>query len=155
LPSDLPLRARGIIAFVVAGSGDSARVLLLKRKTAPVGAWCPVSGTIESGETAWQTALREVAEETGIQDGALYTTGVTDSFYDPAANTIDLMSIFLLMIEGETAVTLDHSQSAYAWLDIGAALDRLTFAGHRMALETIRRDFVARPPDPLKRITPP
>ena len=155
MPSDLPLRARGVIAFVAAGTGPSARVLLLKRKTAPVGAWCPVSGTIEADEKGWQTALREIAEETGIRNGALYTTGVTDSFYDPQANTIELMPIFLLMLERETAVTLDHSQSEYAWLTIEAALDRLTFAGHRMALETIRRDFIARSPDPLKRITPP
>ena len=155
MPSDLPLRARGVIAFVAAGVGEAARILLLKRKTTPVGAWCPVSGRIEAGENAWQTALREIAEETGISGGALYTTGVTDSFYDPAANTIELMPVFLLMIEGETTVTLDHSQSEYAWLNVDAALDRLTFAGHRMALETIRRDFVAHPPDPLKRITPP
>jgi len=82
LRSDLPLRSRGVIAFVVAGHGDAARVLLLKRKTAPVEAWCPVTGRIElSDVAAWQTALREIREETGLKDGALYTTGVTDSFY--------------------------------------------------------------------------
>jgi dATP pyrophosphohydrolase len=154
LPSDLPLRARGVIAFVVAGSGDTARVLLLKRKTPPVGAWCPVSGRIEAGETAWQTALREIGEETGLKEGALYTTGVTDSFYDPAANTIELMPVFLFMVSQETAVTLDDSQSEYAWLSVDAALAQLTFAGHRTALETIRHDFLGRAPDPLKRITP-
>jgi dATP pyrophosphohydrolase len=154
LPSDLPLRARGVIAFVVAGSGDTARVLLLKRKTPPVGAWCPVSGRIEAGETAWQTALREIGEETGLKEGALYTTGVTDSFYDPAANTIELMPVFLFMVAQETAVTLDDSQSEYAWLSVDAALAQLTFAGHRTALEAIRRDFLDHVPDPLKRIAP-
>jgi dATP pyrophosphohydrolase len=154
LPSDLPLRARGVIAFVVAGSGEAARVLLLKRRTAPVGAWCPVSGRIETGETAWQTALREIGEETGLKEGALYTTGVTDSFYDVQANTIELMPVFLFMIARETAVTLDAAQSDHAWLDLDTALAKLTFAGHRTALEAIRRDFIDRAPDPLKRITP-
>jgi dATP pyrophosphohydrolase len=152
--SDLPLRARGVIAFVVADAGDAARVLLLKRKTAPVGAWCPVSGRIEAGETAWQTALREIREETGLKDGALYTTGVTDSFYDVQANTIELMPVFLFMIVRETAVTLDEAQSEHAWLDVDAALAQLTFAGHKTALEVIRRDFLDRAADPLKRITP-
>lgn len=154
MPSDLPLRARGIIAFVVAGTGDAARVLLLKRKTAPVGAWCPVSGRIETGEKAWQTALREIGEETGLKDGTLYTTGFTDSFYDPHANTIELMPIFLLMIAREEIVTLDEAQSDYAWLDVDAAVAQLTFAGHKTALEVIRRDFLQREPDPLKRIAP-
>jgi dATP pyrophosphohydrolase len=154
LPSDLPLRARGVIAFVVAGRGEAARILLLKRKTAPVGAWCPVSGRIETGETAWQTALREIGEETGLKDGALYTTGVTDSFYDVQANTIELMPVFMFMIARETAVTLDDAQSDHAWLDLDTALAQLTFAGHRTALEAIRRDFIDRAPDPLKRITP-
>lgn len=154
MPSDLPLRARGVIAFVVAETGEAARVLLLKRKTAPVGAWCPVSGRIEAGETAWQTALREIGEETGLREGALYTTGITDSFYDVQANTVELMPVFLFMIARRTTVTLDSAQSEHAWLDVDAALAQLTFAGHKMALEAIRRDFIQRAPDPLKRITP-
>ena len=154
MPSDLPLRSRGVIAFVVAGTGTAAQVLLLKRRTPPVGAWCPVSGGIEVGEKAWQAALREIGEETGLKEGALYTTGFTDSFYDPEANTIELMPVFLFMIARTESVILDDSQSEYAWLAVDAALAQLTFAGHKTALEAIRRDFLLRAPDPLKRITP-
>jgi dATP pyrophosphohydrolase len=150
----LRISSSGVIAFVVAGTGEATRVLLLQRRTAPVGAWCPVSGRIEFFETAWQTALREIGEETGLKDGALFTTGVTDSFYDPAENGIELMPVFLFMIAREEAVTLDDAQSDYAWLDVDAALAQLTFAGHKTALEVIRRDFIRREPDPLKRITP-
>jgi dATP pyrophosphohydrolase len=152
--TDLPIRARGVIAFVVAGTGSAAQVLLLKRKRAPVGAWCPVSGRIEAGEKAWQTALREIGEETGLKDGALYTTGVTDGFYDPVENAIELMPVFLFMIARETAGTLDEAQSGYVWRDADAAVAQLTFAGHKTALAAIRRDFLDGAPDPLKRITP-
>jgi dATP pyrophosphohydrolase len=152
--TDLPIRTRGVIAFVVAGNGDSARVLLLQRKTPPVGAWCPVSGRIEANETGWQTALREILEETGLKEGALSTTGIVDSFYDPAENTIEMMPVFLFAIERETAVTVDDSQSDHAWLTVGAALARLTFAGHKAALETIARDFINRAPGGLSRIAP-
>ena len=152
--TDLPIRARGVIAFVVAGTGDAARVLLLKRKTPPVGAWCPVSGRIEPGEAAWQTALREIREETGIAGGTLFTTGVVDSFYDPAVNTIEMMPVFLLTIARVEPVTLDQSQSEHDWLTVESASERLTFAGHRSALATIRRDFIERTPDPLRKIAP-
>ena len=153
-PTVLPLRSRGVIAFVVAGTGAAARVLLLKRRKPPAGAWCPVSGRIEAGEKAWQTALREIGEETSLSDGTLYTTGVTDSFYDPEVNTIELMPVFLLLIAREEPVTIDEAKSESAWLDVDAALARLTFAGHKTALEVIRRDFLLQAPDPLKRITP-
>ena len=150
----IPIRARGVIAFVIAGTGDATQVLLLKRKTPPVGAWCPVSGRIEPNEIGWQTALREIGEETGLTEGALFTTGIVDSFYDPAENTIEMMPIFLFMVEAESAVTLDDSQSEYAWLTVEAAEARLTFAGHRTALATIRRDFIERAPNPPQRIVP-
>jgi len=150
--TDLPIRARGVIAFVLAGSGKAARVLLLKRRKTPVGAWCPVSGRIEASEAAWQTALREIAEETGIRRGTLFSTGVVDSFYDASENTLEMMPVFLLTIPREETVILDASQSESAWLDPDAALERLTFAGHRSALATIRRDFIEHPPDPLRRI---
>jgi dATP pyrophosphohydrolase len=153
-PSGLPIRCGGVTAFVIADSGEAARVLLLKRKTVPIGAWCPVSGRIEPDEKAWQTALREVGEETGLKEGTLYTTGFTDSFYDPAVNTIELMPVFLFMIAREEKVTLDEAQDDHAWLSVDAALAQLTFAGHKAALEVIRRDFLDREPEPLKRITP-
>jgi dATP pyrophosphohydrolase len=92
------------------------------------------------------------SEETGLKEGTLYTTGVTDSFYDLAANTIEMLPVFVFMIAREQAVTLDDAQSEYAWRDVDIALAQLTFAGHKTALEVIRRDFILREPDPLKRI---
>lgn len=51
----------------------SARVLMIKyRNTGPTGAprpcWTLAGGGCEEGETLQQTALREIAEETGIAD---------------------------------------------------------------------------------------
>jgi len=64
------------------------------------------------------------------------------------------MPVFLFMISGEEKVTPDAAQSDHAWLDVKTGLAQLTFAGHKTALEVIRRDFLDRAPDPLKRITP-
>jgi hypothetical protein len=67
---------------------------------------------------------------------------------------IELLPVFLFMIAREEKVTLDEAQDDYAWLTVDAALARLTFAGHKTALEVIRRDFLDKAPDPLKRIAP-
>lgn len=64
------------------------------------------------------------------------------------------MPVFLFMIAHEEPVTLDDAQSACDWLDVDGAMSQLTFAGHKAALETIRRDFIDQTPDPLKRLAP-
>jgi dATP pyrophosphohydrolase len=55
---------RPVSVLVVIHSADG-RVLLLERADAP-GYWQSVTGSQEAGETLAQTAIREVAEETGM-----------------------------------------------------------------------------------------
>lgn len=47
------------------------------------GAWCQVTGGIETGEKAWQAALRDVREETGIILGSLWSGDIVEQFYEP------------------------------------------------------------------------
>lgn len=54
---------------------DAAGRLLLVRR-ADNGAWCPVGGCMEPGETVEKTAGRELREETGLQAGAFRLFGV-------------------------------------------------------------------------------
>ncbi|OOF69410.1 dihydroneopterin triphosphate diphosphatase [Rodentibacter caecimuris] len=51
--------------LVVIYARNSGRVLMLQRQDDPTF-WQSVTGTIETGEKPFQTALREVREETGI-----------------------------------------------------------------------------------------
>ncbi len=46
------------------------KILLLKRVKG--GYWCHVAGGVEAGETGWQTILRELKEETQIDDVELH-----------------------------------------------------------------------------------
>ncbi|MDO4429742.1 MAG: dihydroneopterin triphosphate diphosphatase [Lonepinella koalarum] len=52
--------------LVVIYARDTQRVLMLQRKDDP-NFWQSVTGTIDPNETAWQTAIREVKEEAGIE----------------------------------------------------------------------------------------
>lgn len=58
------------ISVLVVVYTPALEVLLLERADRP-GFWQSVTGSQDEGETLVQTALRELAEETGI-DGALY-----------------------------------------------------------------------------------
>lgn len=63
---DMPYK-RPVSALVVIHRPDLS-ILLLERAAHP-GYWQSVTGSQEEGETLLETALREVAEETGIQAG--------------------------------------------------------------------------------------
>ncbi|MCB1886891.1 MAG: dihydroneopterin triphosphate diphosphatase [Rhodocyclaceae bacterium] len=62
-----------------------ARSVLMVRRTGPDGFWQSVTGSLEAGELPRQTALREVAEETGIrlEEAQLRDLGLRNRFVIP------------------------------------------------------------------------
>ena len=79
-PGPDPLRTVSVVPVAADG-----RVLLLRRAPARGGFWQPVTGRMDPGETASETARRELREETGA-DVAVTPLGYRHGFgYDPAA----------------------------------------------------------------------
>lgn len=71
-----PVPTAGVICL----RGD--QVLLIKRGTAPrLGQWSLPGGRIELGETAAAAALRELAEETGVEARLLGLIDVVDGVF--------------------------------------------------------------------------
>ncbi|GAA1304972.1 MAG: NUDIX hydrolase [Brachybacterium tyrofermentans] len=62
-----PLWLSGVTAFVL----DPARTRMLAVRRADTGAWTPVTGIIDPGEEPATAAVREVAEEAGVDCTAL------------------------------------------------------------------------------------
>ena len=60
----MPLWLSGATAVVLREQADASEVLLVKR--ADNGAWTPVAGIVDPGEHPHHTAIREIAEETGV-----------------------------------------------------------------------------------------
>ena len=76
--------ARPIVGIGVAVLKPGA-ALLVRRGTPPnLGAWSLPGGAQELGETAEQAARRELAEETGLEVGALHLAAVVDSLTNDA-----------------------------------------------------------------------
>lgn len=62
------LRTDIVDVYVFKRDEEGVALLLLRRTESPMkGTWQPVMGHIEAGETAPRTALRELAEETGLR----------------------------------------------------------------------------------------
>lgn len=151
--SELPVRCTMVSVVVVRGTATTARVLLLQRAGPYLaGAWSYVAGHLESGETGWQCARRELAEETSLAPLALYSADRCEQFYDVDQDCIQLVPSFVAMVADDAAVHLNEEHREFAWLGFDPAIARLPFGGQRKLFAEVRREFVERVPSPWLRM---
>jgi dATP pyrophosphohydrolase len=145
---------RAFLASLVAlrETATGYEVLLLRRTQTLVGEWCQVAGSIEDGETAWQTAVRELWEETGLKPETLYSADICEQFYEADRDAIILAPVFVAIIDGVAEVVLNHEHSEYRWVSFDEAIDLVAFGGQRRVLRWIREEFVQRSPSEHLRI---
>jgi dATP pyrophosphohydrolase len=151
----LPVIGRAVACVVLRRRDDGpAEVLLMQRAEGPLaGIWSQVTGGIDPGEKAWQAAQREVEEETGLDVRVLYSAGWCDHFYNPAEDCVEVVPIFLAEVGPGAEVVTNYEHSTYEWLPLEAAIDRVAFHGHRVALDNVRRTFVEAEPPAWLRIS--
>jgi len=122
--------------------------LLLRRApgTQYAGQWRMVGGKIEPDEAAWETALREVQEETGQTPDRLWTIPSVNAFYEWEDDRINLIPAFAAALPRNPV--LDDEHDAFTWLPAQEAVDRLTWPEQqrllRLADQTLRAGV---PPD--------
>src|SRR5690348_5826155 len=122
----IPTRCSLVSVIPVRGHGEEARTLLLHRAKAHLqGLWTYAAGHLEPGEKAWQAALRELAEETGLQPTELYSADQCETYYDVRAECIAVVPAFVAFVAEDAAVCLDDEHDAHAWLTFPEAIERL------------------------------
>ena len=140
---------RGIAVVAIRKTTTEHEVLLLRRTRSNAGEWCQIAGSIESGETALQAALREMREETGLVPSRLYSADLCEQFYEVGTDSIWVAPIFVAYVEADATVRLNEEHSEYCWTSIGRAIDLLPFPGQQAMLMHIRHWFVEREPSRL------
>jgi dATP pyrophosphohydrolase len=143
---EIPIRSFAVSVVVVRGTGAESDVLLLCRTRSLAGEWCQIAGAIEAGETAWQAALREVHEETGLRPVAFYSADICEQFYEADRNAISLLPVFVGFVRPGDDVRLNAEHSEFRWVTFDDALRMVPFAGQRNVLMHIRREFIDREP---------
>ena len=151
----IPTRCRMVSVIVLRGAGAATRMLVLRRAGDYLhGVWSYVAGHVEAGETGWQAALRELREETALVPESFWATSFCERFYLAASDTIELVPAFVARVAEEAEVRLNGEHSAFRWVTLDEAFERLPFGSQRDLLAHVRREFVAREPSPFLRLAP-
>ena len=149
---DLSIRSFSVSVVVLREVADEVEVLLLRRNHTLQGEWCQIAGGIEEDETAWQTALREMHEETGLTPTRLYSGDICEQFYEAHRNAITLVPVFVAFVDYGAEVVLNEEHSDHKWISLDWAEDMVTFGGQRRVLRHVKQEFVVRDPSEWLRI---
>ncbi|MGB7358028.1 MAG: NUDIX hydrolase [Mycobacterium sp.] len=98
--------------------------------------WSLPKGHIEMGETAEQTAIREVAEETGIQGSVLAALGSIDYWFVTEGRRVHkTVHHYLMRFLGGELSDEDIEVSEVAWVPLKELPSKLAYADERRLAE--------------------
>lgn len=117
--------------------------LLLKRSPVQYipNIWQMVSGKIKTDEKAFECALREIKEETGLTPDQLWVVPNVNSLYSAENDSITILPVFAAKIKFESQIQLSEEHVAYKWLSSDEAKMQLAWEGQRKSVEIINDYF--------------
>jgi len=120
--------------------------LLLKRASYQIypNLWQMVSGKIKENENAYQTALREIKEETNLQPEKLWIVPNINSFYSPVEEYISLIPVFAAKVKYDSKVSISTEHSEFKWVKKDEAKNLLAWEGQRKSVDLISEYFLSR-----------
>ncbi|WP_246222016.1 MULTISPECIES: NUDIX hydrolase [Gordonia] len=113
--------------------------------------WSLPKGHIETGETAEQTAIREVAEETGIAGTVMAPLGKIDYWFVSEGRRIHkTVHHYLLRSIGGELSDADYEVSEVAWVPLRELPRRLTYSDERRLARMARGVIADLAADPFR-----
>jgi dihydroneopterin triphosphate diphosphatase len=112
------------------------------------GTWQMVSGHLEAGEKAYECAVRELFEETGLRPLHFYQASYVNRFYLAGSDEIVLSPVFAAEVAAHATVDLSEEHTDYSWVSYDEARRRYPWPGQRKAIEVIRAQFLEGSPMP-------
>ena len=134
--ADITIRV--VDCYVFRQTDGALRFLLLKRNKDKLyeHLWQGVAGKIEENETAFEAAIRELREETGLEPVRMFVADYVSRFYESHQDRINLVPVFGIEVDS-VEVKLSKEHVDYKWVDIYEALDTLVWRGQKEGIQTI------------------
>jgi 8-oxo-dGTP pyrophosphatase MutT (NUDIX family) len=136
--------AGGLMVSGLDGPGDERCAALIGRVDRRGRMmWSLPKGHIETGETAEQTAIREVAEETGIKGNVVAPLGKIDYWFVSEGKRIHkTVHHYLMRFTGGELSDADYEVAEVAWVPLADLPRRLTYSDERR-LARVADDVIA------------
>lgn len=118
---------------------EKIRFLLLKRSPDEKypNLWQMVTGKIKENERAFETALRELKEETGLVAKELFSVPVVNSVYLPETDEICLIPVFVCIVNENSSVKISGEHIEFKWLYPEEAEKFLNWEGQKRSVRLI------------------
>ena len=132
------LKVRVVDCYVYSKKDKEVEFLLLKRNKNKLyeHLWQGVAGKIEKDEKAWETAVRELKEETGLAPKKMFVADHVSRFYEKHKDRMNLVPVFGIEVDSKD-VTLSDEHIDYKWIDFEEAFDTLIWNGQKQGLKTV------------------
>ena len=129
---------RVIDAYVYSYEDNKLSFLLLKRSKTKIyeHLWQGVAGKIEKNELAWQAALRELKEETGLTAQRIFVADYVSKFYEKHGDRINLVPVFGIEVKNKK-VSLSEEHCNFKWLSFKKAHAKLTWNEQKKGLKVV------------------
>ena len=130
------IKINAVDCHVVYWEGDIPRFLTIKRASNeryPL-IWQCVTGGIKNNEKAFEAAIRELKEETGLNAEKIWTVDRVNNYYDPKYDTVFLIPIFGVQVRKKD-VELSSEHIDYYWGDVESVKKKILFNQQKIGLE--------------------
>ncbi|MCJ7552497.1 MAG: NUDIX domain-containing protein [Ignavibacteriaceae bacterium] len=113
--------------------------LLLKRSPTQYypNLWQMISGKIKPNEKAFECALREIKEETGLTPLNLWVVPNVNSFYTAENDSITSVPVFATKVNYNSEINLSNEHVEYKWLSSEEAKQHLAWVGQKKSVDVI------------------
>ncbi len=139
----MKIKSTLIEAHIFRRVNNKIEFLLMKRAPNEMypNVWQMITGTNEDGEKAFETAIREIREETSLHPKSLWIVPNVNSFYSANDDSINMVPVFVAEVDSKLEVVLSDEHSEYIWCNKAKANELFAWPGQRESVNIISEYF--------------
>ena len=130
------IKVKVVDCHVVYWEGDIPLFLTIQRardERYPL-VWQCITGGIDNNEKAYDAAIRELKEETGLYPTKMWTIDQVNNYYDPKYDKVFLIPVFGIEVNKKD-VELSTEHTDYYWGSIESVKKKLLWNQQKLGLE--------------------